>query len=117
MKVAGLSSRMRAVPIRPSVVHPRNCFFHRPTPWTSAIVSTAMKPTLCRCSAYCAPGLPRSTQSCIDRRLFLVEYDGADAVVKRLHMLEARPEGIVPQVFRQLGKCLACRGDIGGELV
>src|SRR3546814_19261241 len=32
------------------------------------MASTAMKPTLCRLSAYCAPGLPRPTQSCMERK-------------------------------------------------
>ena len=32
----------------------------------SAMTSSAMKPTLWRRSAYCGPGLPRPTQSCIE---------------------------------------------------
>src|SRR6185369_7553948 len=64
MKVAGLSSRIFSEPIRPSCSQPWNFFWTDPKLWTSAMVSTAMKPTLCRCRAYCPPGLPRPTQSC-----------------------------------------------------
>src|SRR5213075_3285189 len=65
MKVWGLSSSRLWRPIRPSLTRPRNFFCHGPKPWTAAMASAAMKPTLWRWSAYCAPGLPRPAQICM----------------------------------------------------
>src|SRR5205085_2132918 len=64
MKVAGFSSRMRCPPIRPCWAQPEKLFLGGSKLCTSAMASTAMKPTLWRCIAYCAPGLPRPTQIC-----------------------------------------------------
>src|SRR5687768_8790082 len=64
MKVVGLRIRTRWPPIRPWRVQPAKAFFGGSKPCTSAMASTAMNPTLCRCIAYCAPGLPRPTQIC-----------------------------------------------------
>ncbi|RZM36455.1 MAG: aminoacyl-tRNA hydrolase [Sphingomonas sp.] len=50
--------------VRIGIGHPWNCLRTAPKPWTSAIESTAMNPTLCRCIAYCAPGLPSPAQIC-----------------------------------------------------
>src|SRR6478672_3842500 len=65
MKVCGLSRSTRLVPMRPSAIRPRNFFDQGVKLCTSAMMSAAMKPTLCRWSAYCAPGLPRPTHNCI----------------------------------------------------
>src|SRR5665213_1743065 len=64
MKVSGFSSRMRSVPIRPCRTQPRKAFFGGSKPCTAPIASTAMNPTLWRCIAWRAPGLPRPIQIC-----------------------------------------------------
>ena len=53
----------RSVPMRPSAISPLNFFVHGPKRWTSAMVSAAMKPTLCRWRAYLSPGFPKPTKS------------------------------------------------------
>ena len=65
MKVAGFSRQTFSDPNRASAISPWNFDRHGPPPWSSAIRSSAMNPTLCRFPAYFAPGLPRPTQSCI----------------------------------------------------
>ena len=47
----------------PSATRPWKRFFQGPSPWRSAMRSTAMKPTLWRWRAYSLPGLPRPTKS------------------------------------------------------
>src|SRR3546814_1458320 len=77
MKVAGFRRRSFSAPSRASIAQPAKRFLDASNPWTSAIASTAMTPTLCRFIAYLAPGLPRPTQSCITR------YFQAEAVLLR----------------------------------
>src|SRR3546814_15832550 len=77
MKVAGFRRRSFSAPSRASIAQPAKRFLDASNPWTSAIASTALKPTLCRFIAYLAPGLPRPTQRCISR------YFQAEAVLLR----------------------------------
>jgi len=63
MKVCGFISSALAPPSRPSATSARNFDRQGPKPCSPAIRSTAMKPMLCRCRAYCPPGLPSPTIS------------------------------------------------------
>src|SRR6476469_10154189 len=65
MKVCGFRRRIRSRPMRPSATKLRNFLPHGPKSCASASTSAPITPTLCRWSAYFAPGLPRPTQSCI----------------------------------------------------
>src|SRR6185369_14210349 len=63
MKVPGFSRTTFSPPSLPSQHQPWNRLRQVGKSCVAAIESSAMKPTLCRLSAYCAPGLPRPTNS------------------------------------------------------
>src|SRR6478736_871313 len=65
MKVCGLSRSTCSRPSLPSAARPWKRLRQAGKPWVAAMVSAAMKPTLCRLKAYSAPGLPRPTKSFI----------------------------------------------------
>src|SRR4026207_126562 len=64
MKVCGLN-RSTSPPSLPSEAWREKGWRQAGESCAAAIASTAMKPTLWRLSAYCAPGLPRPTKSFI----------------------------------------------------